>query len=258
MIDGAEGISTSVVVRDATGQLFRFGGPLMAFGPDVQRIEIPLGETAFPDPRFAYPLDLLAVSVGLALPSGYELTQGSVAIGDVEASAAAGGDGGWARVPLLLDHGWRSTASIYGLPHEDVEALIDAVADGSADCVVSAGNTGALMAMAKIVLKTLPGIDRPAIAALFPTRRGESVMLDQVLALGKRPRLIRDLLVRRVEDDARPGDDAEPGGMLFDVPRRGARIREPDALEVGNALFGAWRVIRALGSLRRQRTRRRE
>src|SRR6476646_205985 len=55
---------------------------------------------------------------------------------------------------------------------------IDAVADGRADCVVSAGNTGALMAMAKIVLKTLPGIDRPAIAALFPTRRGESVMLD--------------------------------------------------------------------------------
>src|SRR3954454_2133813 len=55
---------------------------------------------------------------------------------------------------------------------------IDAVADGRADCVVSAGNTGALMAMAKIVLKTLPGIDRPAIAGLFPTTRGESVMLD--------------------------------------------------------------------------------
>ena len=55
---------------------------------------------------------------------------------------------------------------------------IDAVADGRADCVVSAGNTGALMAMAKLVLKTLPGIDRPAIAALVPTRRGESVILD--------------------------------------------------------------------------------
>jgi len=55
---------------------------------------------------------------------------------------------------------------------------IDSVAEGRADCVVSAGNTGALMAMAKFVLKTLPGIDRPAIAALFPTRRGESVMLD--------------------------------------------------------------------------------
>ena len=55
---------------------------------------------------------------------------------------------------------------------------IDAVAEGRADGVVSAGNTGALMAMAKFVLKTLPGIDRPAIASLFPTRRGESVMLD--------------------------------------------------------------------------------
>lgn len=55
---------------------------------------------------------------------------------------------------------------------------IDAVADGEADCVVSAGNTGALMAMAKFALKTLPGIDRPAMATCFPTRRGESVMLD--------------------------------------------------------------------------------
>ena len=55
---------------------------------------------------------------------------------------------------------------------------IDAVADGRADGVVSAGNTGALMATAKFVLKTLPGIDRPAIATMFPTRRGESVMLD--------------------------------------------------------------------------------
>jgi phosphate acyltransferase len=55
---------------------------------------------------------------------------------------------------------------------------IDAVADGRADGVVSAGNTGALMAMSKFVLKTLPGIDRPAIASFFPTRRGESVMLD--------------------------------------------------------------------------------
>ncbi|WP_448203471.1 phosphate acyltransferase PlsX [Azospirillum sp. sgz302134] len=55
---------------------------------------------------------------------------------------------------------------------------IDSVADGQAACVVSAGNTGALMAMAKFVLKTLPGIDRPAIASFFPTLKGESIMLD--------------------------------------------------------------------------------
>ena len=55
---------------------------------------------------------------------------------------------------------------------------IEAVAEGRDDGVVSAGNTGALMAIAKFVLKMLPGIDRPAIASFFPTRRGESVMLD--------------------------------------------------------------------------------
>ena len=49
---------------------------------------------------------------------------------------------------------------------------------GEAAGVVSAGNTGALMAIAKFVLRTLPGIDRPAIASFFPTMRGESVMLD--------------------------------------------------------------------------------
>jgi glycerol-3-phosphate acyltransferase PlsX len=55
---------------------------------------------------------------------------------------------------------------------------IDAVRDGEAAGVVSAGNTGALMAMAKFSLKMLGGIDRPAIASFFPTMRGESVMLD--------------------------------------------------------------------------------
>jgi glycerol-3-phosphate acyltransferase PlsX len=55
---------------------------------------------------------------------------------------------------------------------------LDAVAEGHADGMVSAGNTGALMAMAKFVLKTLPGIQRPAIASLFPTESGETVVLD--------------------------------------------------------------------------------
>ncbi|SMF43460.1 phosphate:acyl-[acyl carrier protein] acyltransferase [Tistlia consotensis] len=55
---------------------------------------------------------------------------------------------------------------------------IDAVRDGLAKAVVSSGNTGALMAMAKLALRTVPGVDRPAIASFFPTQRGESVMLD--------------------------------------------------------------------------------
>jgi glycerol-3-phosphate acyltransferase PlsX len=62
--------------------------------------------------------------------------------------------------------------------NSSMRLAINAVAKGEASCVVSAGNTGALMAMAKFVLKTMPGIDRPAIATVFPTMAGESVVLD--------------------------------------------------------------------------------
>jgi phosphate acyltransferase len=61
---------------------------------------------------------------------------------------------------------------------------IDAVKKGEADVAVSAGNTGALMAMARFHLHTLPGIDRPAIAAVWPTIRGDSVVLDLGATIG--------------------------------------------------------------------------
>ena len=55
---------------------------------------------------------------------------------------------------------------------------IEALKEGRAQSCVSAGNTGALMAMAKIIFADLPGIERPAIVAVWPTVRGESVVLD--------------------------------------------------------------------------------
>ena len=55
---------------------------------------------------------------------------------------------------------------------------IESVAKKEADVVVSAGNTGALMAMAMVQLRIIDNIDRPAIAALWPTKRGQSVVLD--------------------------------------------------------------------------------
>lgn len=55
---------------------------------------------------------------------------------------------------------------------------IKAVRDGQACGVVSAGNTGAFMALSKLVLRTLPGISRPAITGLMPNRGGSIVMLD--------------------------------------------------------------------------------
>lgn len=54
----------------------------------------------------------------------------------------------------------------------------EAVRDGAAQAAVSAGNTGALMAIAMLLLRTAPGIDRPAIGSFLPTVNGESVMLD--------------------------------------------------------------------------------
>src|SRR3954466_4942418 len=61
---------------------------------------------------------------------------------------------------------------------------IDAVKKGEADVTVSAGNTGALMAMARFNLKMIEGIERPAIAALWPTVKGESIVLDVGASIG--------------------------------------------------------------------------
>ncbi|MEX2249465.1 MAG: phosphate acyltransferase PlsX [Parvibaculum sp.] len=61
---------------------------------------------------------------------------------------------------------------------------IDAVKEGRAQAAVSAGNTGALMAMSKVILKTMPNVERPALAALWPTARGESVVLDLGATIG--------------------------------------------------------------------------
>jgi len=70
---------------------------------------------------------------------------------------------------------------------------IDAVKKGEADVAVSAGNTGAMMAMAKFHLKTLPGIERPAIAARWPTLKGESVVLDLGASIGADAKHLVDL-----------------------------------------------------------------
>lgn len=59
-----------------------------------------------------------------------------------------------------------------------MRVAISLVKDGTAQACVSAGNTGALMATARFVLKTLPGIDRPAIIAEMPTRKGSTRVID--------------------------------------------------------------------------------
>jgi glycerol-3-phosphate acyltransferase PlsX len=72
---------------------------------------------------------------------------------------------------------------------------IDAVKKGEADVAISAGNTGALMAMAKFHLRTMPGIERPAIAAAWPTVTGECIVLDLGASIGADAEHLCDMAV---------------------------------------------------------------
>ena len=68
--------------------------------------------------------------------------------------------------------------ALRGKKDSSMRVAINLVKAGDAQAAVSAGNTGALMAISRFVLKTLPGIDRPAIATILPTVRGRCYVLD--------------------------------------------------------------------------------
>jgi phosphate acyltransferase len=84
----------------------------------------------------------------------------------------------------VSNHDKPSQALRRGRKTSSMWLAIDAVKKGDADVAVSAGNTGALMAMARFNLRTLPGIDRPALAGVYPTLRGDSVVLDLGATIG--------------------------------------------------------------------------
>ena len=63
-------------------------------------------------------------------------------------------------------------------PNASMRLALDLVRQGHAQACVSAGNTGALMALSRFVLKTVPGVDRPAVVAALPTQTGQCFVLD--------------------------------------------------------------------------------
>ena len=121
--------------------------------------------------------------------------------------------------------------------------MLDAVRHGQADVAVSAGNTGALMAMAKFCLKTMSGIDRPAIAAIWPNLRGESVVLDLGASIGADAKQLVDMAVmgaamaRIVFDLERPTVGLLNVGVeeikgIEEVREAGRILREADLQEL--------------------------
>jgi len=91
-----------------------------------------------------------------------------------------------------------------------MRVAVDLIKEGAADACVSAGNTGALMATARFVLKTLPGIDRPAIISALPATNGHTRMLDLGANVEATPRqlfefaVMGSVLSSAVDDVARP------------------------------------------------------
>ena len=71
-----------------------------------------------------------------------------------------------------------TTVALRTKKKSSMRIAINCVKDGTADACVSSGNTGALMAISRFVLKTVPGIDRPAISAIIPAVDGHTHMLD--------------------------------------------------------------------------------
>ena len=123
---------------------------------------------------------------------------------------------------------------------------VQAVRDGEADAAVSAGNTGALMATAKVCLKTMAHIERPAIACMWPTLRGESIVLDVGATIGADAGHLVDMaimgaamariVVRSRTTMSRLGSRF----LLLPVMRAAWRIRRSDASGIGFGWKARW------------------
>jgi glycerol-3-phosphate acyltransferase PlsX len=131
-----------------------------------------------------------------------------------------------------------SQALRYGRWKSSMWLAIDAVKKGEADVAVSAGNTGALMAMSKFDLKTMAGIDRPAIAALWPTVRGESIVLDLGASIGADAQHLVDLAIM----------GSAMARVLFDLDRPTVGL-----LNIGVEEIKGLEEVRAAGQVLRER-----
>ena len=135
--------------------------------------------------------------------------------------------------------------ALRGKKDSSMRVTADLVKRGEADAGVSAGNTGALMAVSRFVLKTLPGIDRPAIASSLPARTGCTYMLDLGANVDCEPEHLYQFavmgaaLVAAVEHKERPsvgllniGEEAIKGNDV--VKRAGELLRASSLNFKGN------------------------
>ncbi len=126
-----------------------------------------------------------------------------------------------------------------------MRVMANLVKEGRANAAVSAGNTGALMAVSRFVLKTLPGIDRPAIASTLPTMRGHTYVLDLGANVDCAPEhllqfgIMGTMLAAALEHDERPsvgllniGEEEIKGNEV--VKRAGELLKDSGLNFIGN------------------------
>jgi len=148
------------------------------FGPAVTVAGAARAHARRPDSRFLLIGDETAIRAELSKHPGF----------------AAHADVRHSDVAIRMDDK-PSQALRYGRRVSSMWMAIEAVKKGEADVAVSAGNTGALMAMAKICLRMMSRIDRPALACLWPTLRGQSVVLDVGASMGANSAHLVDLAI---------------------------------------------------------------
>jgi glycerol-3-phosphate acyltransferase PlsX len=121
-----------------------------------------------------------------------------------------------------------------------LRVAISLVKDGEADACVSSGNTGALMATARYVLKTLPGIDRPAIISAVPGLKGPTFMLDIGANVGCTPEQLVQFAVMGSVVASDMLDVERPRVGLLNIGQEDIKgnetVREAGALLAGSAL----------------------
>lgn len=136
-------------------------------------------------------------------------------------------------------------SALRGKKDSSMRVAVDLVKEGMADAAVSAGNTGALMAVSRFVLKTLPGIDRPAICSVLPSESGVTYVLDLGANVDCSPEhllqfgIMGSLLVSALEHKERPkvgllniGEEAIKGNEV--VKRAAELLRASDLNFIGN------------------------
>jgi len=135
------------------------GGDL---GPSAVIGGAQLAHIRFPDIRFVFYGDEKKITPLLDAPENRSLKACSAIV----------------HTDVMVEQDEKPSIAVRAGKQSSMRLAIDSVERGESSGVVSSGNTGALMAMSKIALRTLPGISRPAIAGTFPTLKGECIMLD--------------------------------------------------------------------------------